>query len=165
MARVHPPRSTTEDAFWTPLAILPLRGGGGSGIGHATLERLRLIHRDQRFPGGFWTPLAILPLMGGGVRNNVACKVGPLPVMTTTVSRFPLATCMPPNRAMGVSHWLFSTPVKVYSYWPFVDPMGIHPYGMHVSPGGLRWLQSLMFGHYCSAGARNTNRHYVQTEP
>jgi hypothetical protein len=29
MARVHPPRSTAEDAFWSPLAILPLRGGGG----------------------------------------------------------------------------------------------------------------------------------------
>jgi hypothetical protein len=66
MARVHPPRSTAEDAFRSPLAILPLMGGGGSGIGRATLERSRLIHHDQRRSGGFRTPLAILPLMGGG---------------------------------------------------------------------------------------------------
>jgi hypothetical protein len=76
MARVHPPRSTAEDAFRSPLAILPLMGGGGggSGIGRATLERSRLIHHDQRRSGGFRIPLAILPLMGGGggVRNSVA---------------------------------------------------------------------------------------------
>jgi hypothetical protein len=75
MARVHPPRSTAEDAFRSPLAILPLMGGGGGGvrIGRATLERSRLIHHDQRRSGGFRIPLAILPLMGGGgVRNSVA---------------------------------------------------------------------------------------------
>jgi hypothetical protein len=31
MAKVHLPRSTAEDAFQSPLAILPLMGGG-SGI-------------------------------------------------------------------------------------------------------------------------------------
>jgi hypothetical protein len=107
MARVHPPRSTAEDAFRSPLAILPLMGGGGggggSGIGHATLERSRLTHRDQRLSGGFRTPLAILPLMGGGggVRNSVACEVGPLLScrLSCRVSLF--ATCIPPNRATG----------------------------------------------------------------
>jgi hypothetical protein len=65
MARVHPPRSMAEDAFWSPLAILPLMVGGWSGTGHATLERSRLIHHDQWRSGGFRIPLAILPLMGG----------------------------------------------------------------------------------------------------
>jgi hypothetical protein len=68
MARVHPPRSTAEVSFRSPLVVLPLAvgGGGGSGIGRATLERLRLIHLDQWCSGEFRTPLAILPLMGGG---------------------------------------------------------------------------------------------------
>jgi hypothetical protein len=68
MARVHPPRSTAEVSFWSPLAILPLVVGVGSRIGRATLEWLRLIHLDQRCSGEFWIPLSILPLMrrGGG---------------------------------------------------------------------------------------------------
>jgi hypothetical protein len=33
MARVHPPRPTTEVSFRSPLAILPLAGGGGGGGG------------------------------------------------------------------------------------------------------------------------------------
>jgi hypothetical protein len=68
MARVHPLRSTAEDSFRSPLAILPLMGGwgGGSGIGCTTLEQSRLTHHDQRCSSGFQTPLSILPLMGGG---------------------------------------------------------------------------------------------------
>jgi hypothetical protein len=65
-ARVHPSKSTIEVPFRSPLAVLPLAGGGGSGIGRATLERSRFIQCDQRFPSGFRTPLAILPLMRGG---------------------------------------------------------------------------------------------------
>jgi hypothetical protein len=104
MARVHPPRSTAEVSFRSPLVVLPLAvGGGGSEIGRATLEWLRLTHRDQRCSGEFRTPLAILPLMrgGGGVRNSVACEMGPPLVLLTTVSHFPSATCTPLNRATG----------------------------------------------------------------
>jgi hypothetical protein len=69
IARVQPPRSTAVVSFWSPLVVLPLAvgGGGGSGIGRATLEWLSLIHLDQWCSGEFQTPLAILPLMGGGV--------------------------------------------------------------------------------------------------
>jgi hypothetical protein len=38
---------------------------------------------------------------GGGVRNSVACEMGPPPVLLTTVSHFPSATCTPLNRATG----------------------------------------------------------------
>jgi hypothetical protein len=157
MARVHPPRSMAKDAFRSPLAIPPLiKGGGGSVIGHATLERLRLTHRDQRLPGGFWTPLSILPLMGG-VQNSVACEVGPLPVMTTIVSRFPLATCMPPNHATRHFSLADSLPLlRLCSYWPFIDPVGIHPHWSLASPTGVRRLQNRMLGHHCNAKVRNT---------
>jgi hypothetical protein len=76
MARIHPSRSTTEDAFRSPLAILPLMGGGGgSGIGRATLERSRFTQHDQRLPSGFRTPLAILPLMRGGGGSGIVWRV------------------------------------------------------------------------------------------
>jgi hypothetical protein len=77
-ARFHPPRSTAEVQFRSPLVVLPLAVGGcGSGIGRATLEQLRLIHLDQWCSDEFQTPLSILPLMGGGVQNSVACEMGP----------------------------------------------------------------------------------------
>jgi hypothetical protein len=89
--------------------------------------------------------------------NSVVCEVGPFPVMTTTISRFPLTTCITPNRAMGlVLIGLFSTPVEVFSYWPFTDPVGVHPHWSLASLSGVRQLQSRMFRHYCGAEARNT---------
>jgi hypothetical protein len=103
MARVHPPRSMAEDSFRSPLAILPLMGGGGgSGIGCATLEWSRLIHHDQRRSGGFQTPLAILPLMGGGGSGIVwRVKWGPLLSCRLPCRTSPSATCTPLNRATG----------------------------------------------------------------
>jgi hypothetical protein len=104
MARVHPPRSTAEDSFRSPLAILPLMGGGGgSGIGRATLERSRLIHHDQRRSGGFRTPLAILPLMGGGGGSGIVWRVkwGPLLSCRLPCRVSLSATCIPLNRATG----------------------------------------------------------------
>jgi hypothetical protein len=49
-ARICAPRSTVGIGFRSPLAILPLskRGGGGSGIGRASLERPGLECPDQR---------------------------------------------------------------------------------------------------------------------
>jgi hypothetical protein len=47
MAKICPPRSPTEVSFWSPLAILPLTEGGGSGIGHTSLKRSRLGCLDQ----------------------------------------------------------------------------------------------------------------------
>jgi hypothetical protein len=98
-------------------------GGGGSGIGHATLERSRFTHRDQRLPSRFWSPLAILPLMrgggGGGVRNSVVCEVGPLlsgrppcrislspPVLHPNARRglFPLADSLSSMRFIPIGH-------------------------------------------------------------
>jgi hypothetical protein len=32
MAKVYSPKSIAEDAFWIPLVILPLMGGGGGGL-------------------------------------------------------------------------------------------------------------------------------------
>jgi hypothetical protein len=55
-----------EDAFQSPLAIILLIGGRGSGIRHANLEPSILIHNDQRLSGGFQTPLSVMPLTGGG---------------------------------------------------------------------------------------------------
>jgi hypothetical protein len=160
MARAHLPRSTAEVSFWSPLVVLPLAVGGGSVIGRATLERLRLIHLDQRCSGEFRTPLAILPLMGGGgVRNSVACEMGPPPVLLTTVSHFPSTTCTPLNRVTGVL--LFSSPVGICSYWPFSNPVGIHPYWPVASPVGVRRLQSRTIQHHCSSEVRNTKRHCV----
>jgi hypothetical protein len=104
MARVHPPRSMAEDALQSPLAILPLMGGGGGvGIGHATLEWSRLIHHDQQRSGRFWTPLEILPLMGrgGGFQNSVACEVGSLMSCRPPCRISLSATCIPHNRATG----------------------------------------------------------------
>jgi hypothetical protein len=103
MARVHPSRSTAEVPFRSPLTVLPLAvGGGGSGIGHATLERSRLTHHNQRHSSRFQTPLAILPLMGGG-GSEIAWRVkwGPLLScrLPCRVSLF--ATCIPLNRATG----------------------------------------------------------------
>jgi hypothetical protein len=102
MARVHLPRSTTEDSFRIPLAILPLIGGG-SEIGRATLERSRLIHHDQRRSGGFRTPLAILPLMGGGSEIVWRVKWGPLLSCRLSCHVSLSATCIPLNRAMGLA--------------------------------------------------------------
>jgi hypothetical protein len=62
MARVHPPRYTAEDSFQSPPCHSAFNGGG-------VLE---------------------LDAGGGGVQNRVACEVGPPPVMSTTVSHFPL---------------------------------------------------------------------------
>jgi hypothetical protein len=45
--QIRAPRSTTQVEFWTPLAFLPL-SGGGSGIGGAPLRRPRLARPDQR---------------------------------------------------------------------------------------------------------------------
>jgi hypothetical protein len=49
-ARICAPRSTVGIGFRSPLAILPLSGGGGggSGIGRASLERPGLECPDQR---------------------------------------------------------------------------------------------------------------------
>jgi hypothetical protein len=106
MAKVHPLRSTAEASFRSPLVVLPLAvggGGGGSGIGRATLERLRLIHLDPWCLVEFQTPLAILPLMGGGGSEIVwRVKWGPPPVMSTTMSPFPSATCTPLNHPTGL---------------------------------------------------------------
>jgi hypothetical protein len=103
MARVHPPRSTAEASFRTPLVVLPLMGGGGSGIGRATLERSRLFHLDQRCSVGFWTPLAILPLMGGGGGSGMVwcVKWGPLLSRRLPCRVSLSATCTPLNRATG----------------------------------------------------------------
>jgi hypothetical protein len=105
MARVHLPRSTAEVSFRSPLVVLPLAvggGGGGSGIGRATLERLRLIHLDQRCSGEFRTPLAILPLMGGGGSGIVwRVKWGPLLSCRLPCRTSPSATCIPLNHATG----------------------------------------------------------------
>jgi hypothetical protein len=92
MAKVHPPRSTAEASFRSPLVVLPLAVRGGSGIERATLERSGFIRLDQRHSGEFRTPLAILPLMGGGgVRNGVACEVGPISCHVTHHVMFPLS--------------------------------------------------------------------------
>ena len=42
------PGSTVHSEFRTPPAVLPLSGGGGSGIRGAPLQRLRLARPDQR---------------------------------------------------------------------------------------------------------------------
>jgi hypothetical protein len=102
MARVHLPRSMAEVSFRSPLVVLPLTVGEGSGIGRATHKWLRLIHHDQRCSGEFQTPLAILSFNEGGVvRYSVACEMGPPPFMLTTMSQFPSATCTPLTHATG----------------------------------------------------------------
>jgi hypothetical protein len=69
------------------------------------------------------------------------------------------------ERDRACSHWRFSTPLRVIPIGHSLTPWKFHPYGTYVSPGGLRWLQNLRFGHYCSAKAQNSNRHYVQIGP
>jgi hypothetical protein len=142
-----------EDAFQSPLSILPLMGGG-FGIGHVTLKWSRFTHHDQRLPSRFQSPLAILPLMRGGGFKIVWCvKWGP--------------SCQDDHRVTSPSHHLYYTQMHdglvpigrfsilddFYSYWPSVDPVGIHPYGMHVIPSGLQRLQNRAC-RYCSSPKR-----------
>jgi hypothetical protein len=72
-ARIRAPRSMVRIRFWSPLAFLPLSGGGGGGVRNrertsptATIRAPRsTVHRK------FQTPIAFLPLIrGGGVRNQ-----------------------------------------------------------------------------------------------
>jgi hypothetical protein len=87
----------------------------------------------------------------------VTCEVGPLPVMTTTVSRFPLATCITPKCATGLVLIGGSLlPLRFVPIGPFAEPVGIRPHWPVASPVRVRRLQNRMFGSYCSAEARNT---------
>jgi hypothetical protein len=110
-AKVHPPRSTAEASFRSPLVVLPLAVRGGSGIERATLERSGFIRLDQRHSGEFRTPLAILPLMGGGGGSGMVWRVkwDPSPVTSPTVSCFPsrhLYSTQPRDRAILNGHLL-----------------------------------------------------------
>jgi hypothetical protein len=104
MVRVPPPRSMAEVPFRIPLVVLPLAVGRGvqnwmrnsitveiKSSGSMVLRRIPNPPYHSTFSWG-----------GGGVRNSVACEVGPLPVVTSTVSRFPLATYITPKRVTGL---------------------------------------------------------------
>jgi hypothetical protein len=68
----------------------------------------------------------------------VACEVGPLPVMTTTVSRFPLATCITPKRATGlVPIGGFSTPLRFIPIGHSLTPWGFIPIGCTLALSGF----------------------------
>jgi hypothetical protein len=104
-ARVQPPKSTTEVPFRTPLAILPLMGGGGGVRNWARNSRTDEIY-SVRSTVSQWIPdppcQSTFNEGGGGVRNSVVCEVGPLSVNATLVSRSPFSTCTIPKRATGL---------------------------------------------------------------
>jgi hypothetical protein len=109
MARAHPPRSTAEASFRSPLVVLPLAVRGGSRIEHATLEHSRFIRLDQRRSGEFRTPIAILPLMGGGSGMVWHVKWDPPPIASPSGSCFSsrhLYSTQPHDRAVPNGHFL-----------------------------------------------------------
>jgi hypothetical protein len=104
-ARVHPPRSTAEASFRSPLVVLPLavRGGGGPESNAQLLngqDLFALINGAfRRIPD----PPCHSAFNGGGGGSGMVWRVkwDPSPVTSPTVSCFPLATYTPLNRATG----------------------------------------------------------------